>query len=100
MKPTCSPSARLVSLFDSCLLLLTGTGNIARDTLEHIKSVHRALGQKHVGPDGVLLKTDEMGNVQAKMDEPNWSAHVYVVGVASKALAFMTVGSSLRKRGC
>lgn len=68
MKPTCSPSARLVSLLDSCLLLLTGTGNIAIDTLEHIETVHRALGRKGVGADGVLLKTAETGNAQAKMD--------------------------------
>lgn len=68
MKPTGSPSARLVSLLDSCLLLLTGTGNTAMDTLEYTEAVHRALGRKGVGPDGVLLKTAETGNAQAKMD--------------------------------
>ena len=42
----CSPSARFVSLLDSCLMLITGTNHIARGNLDHIKSVYRALGEK------------------------------------------------------
>jgi len=40
----CSPSARLVSLLNSSLLLITGTDHVARGNLEHMKSVYRALG--------------------------------------------------------